>query len=147
MSKTTAAFDPTNPFGNLDKLLEQFKVPGVDVGAIVESRRKDMDAVIAANQATAAAMQQIAKKQTEILTQAFQAAQESAQKLAKGVGGVIDPAKQAELTRAAYEKAIADIKEVAEIAQKAQATAMSGITARAQQSAQELNKLLQPKTN
>jgi hypothetical protein len=144
MSKATTP-DFTNPFGNLDELVKQFKVPGVDVGAIIESRRKDMDAVIAANQATAAAMQQIAKKQTEILTQALQAAQEGAMNLAKGVGGVIDPAKQAELTRKAYEKALADIKEVGEIAQKAQTTAMTGITARAQQSVQEMTKLMQPK--
>ena len=144
MSKNTTP-DPINPFGNLDELLKQFKVPGVDVNAIIESRRKDMDAVIAANQATAAAMQQIAKKQTELLTQALQAAQESAQKLAKGVGGAVDPVKQAELTRKACEKAMTDMKELAEIAQKAQTTAMSGITARAQQSAQELSKLLQPK--
>ena len=144
MSKATTP-DFTNPFGNLDDLLKQFKVPGVDVGAIIESRRKDMDALIAANQATAAAMQQVAKKQTEILTQALQAAQESAQALAKGVGGAIDPMKQAELTRKAYEKALADMKEVGEIAQKAQTTAMSGITARAQQSVQEMTKLMQPK--
>jgi hypothetical protein len=144
MSKATTP-DFTNPFGNLDELLKQFKVPGVDVSAIIESRRKDMDAVIAANQATAAAMQQVAKKQTEILTQALQAAQNNALQLAKGVGGVIDPMKQAELTRKAYEKALADIKEVGEIAQKAQPAAMTGITARAQQSAQELTKLMQPK--
>ena len=144
MSKATTP-DFTNPFGNLDELVKQFKVPGVDVNAIIESRRKDMDALIAANQATAAAMQQVAKKQTEILTQALQAAQESAQALAKGVGGAIDPMKQAELTRKAYEKALADMKEVGEIAQKAQTTAMSGITARAQQSVQEMTKLMQPK--
>ena len=144
MNKATTP-DFTNPFGNLDELVKQFKVPGVDVNAIIESRRKDMDALIAANQATAAAMQQIAKKQTEILTQALQAAQEGAQKLAKGVGGAIDPMKQAELTRKAYEKALADMKEVGEIAQKAQTTAMSGITARAQQSVQEMTKLMQPK--
>ena len=144
MSKATTP-DFTNPFGNLDELVKQFKVPGVDVNAIIESRRKDMDALISANQATAAAMQQVAQKQTEILTQALQAAQESAQKMAKGVGGAIDPMKQAELTRKAYEKALADMKEVGEIAQKAQTTAMSGITARAQQSAQELTKLMQPK--
>jgi hypothetical protein len=144
MSKATTP-DFTNPFGNLDELLKQFKVPGVDVNAIIESRRKDMDALIAANQATAASVQQIAQKQTEILTQALQAAQESAQKLAKGVGGAIDPMKQAELTRKAYEKALADMKEVGEMAQKAQTTAMSSITARAQQSAQELTKLMQPK--
>jgi hypothetical protein len=142
MSKATTP-DFTNPFGNLDELLKQFKVPGVDVSAIIESRRKDMDAVIAAN--PAAAMQQVAKKQTEILTQALQAAQNNALQLAKGVGGVVDPMKQAELTRKAYEKALADIKEVGEIAQKAQTVAMTGITARAQQSAQELTKLMQPK--
>ena len=140
----SASPDPANPFGNLDKLLEQFKVPGVDVGAIFESRRKDMEAVVAANQAAAAAMQQIAAKQTEILTQALQAAQEGALKLAQGVGGAVDPVKQAELTRKAYEKALGDIKELADIAQNAQTTAMAGITARAQQSAQELSKLLQP---
>jgi hypothetical protein len=144
MSKATTP-DFTNPFGNLDELVKQFKVPGVDVNAIIESRRKDMDAVIAANQATAAAMQQIAKKQTEILTQALQAAQDGALKLATGGGGAIDPTKLAELTRKAYEKALADIKEVGEIAQQAQTTAMTGITARAQQSAQELTKLMQPK--
>lgn len=144
MSKATPP-DFTNPFGNLDELVKKFKVPGVDVNAIIESRRKDMDAVIAANQAAFAAMQQIATKQTEILTQAFQAAQESGQKLANGVGGVIDPAKQVELTRKAYDKALADIKEVGEMAKKAHTVAMTGITARAQQSAQELTKLMQPK--
>ena len=144
MSKATTP-DFSNPFGNLDELLKQFKMPGVDVNAIIESRRKDMDALIAANQATAAAMQKVAMKQTEILTQALQAAQDSAQALAKGVGGAIDPMKQADLTRKAYEKALADMKEVGEIAQKAQTTAMSGITARAQQSAQEMTKLMQPK--
>jgi hypothetical protein len=61
------------------------------------------------------------------------------------VGGAIDPVKQADLTRKAYEKALADMKEVGEIAQKAQTTAMSGITARAQQSVQEMTKLMQPK--
>jgi hypothetical protein len=144
MSKSTTP-DPINPFGNLDKLMEQFKVPGVDINAIVEARRKDMEAVIAANQATFAAMQQIATKQTEILTQAFQSAQQGAQQLTQGIGGVVDPVKQADLARKAYEKALADMKELTEMAQKAQTTAMSGITARAQQSVQELTKLMQPK--
>jgi phasin family protein len=144
MSKTTTP-DSMNPFGSLDKLMEQFKVPGVDINSIVESRRKDMEALIAANQTAFAAMQQIAKKQTEILTQAFQSAQAGAQQLAQGVGGVVDPVKQADLARKAYEKALADMKELTEMAQKAQTTAMSGITARAQQSVQELTKLIQPK--
>lgn len=140
-----ASPDPANPFGNLDKLLEQFKVPGVDVGAIFESRRKDMEAVVAANQAAAAAMQQIAAKQTEILTQALQAAQEGALKLAQGVGGAVDPVKQAELTRKAYEKALGDMKDLAGIAQKAQGAAMTGITERVKQSMEEMKQMMQPR--
>ena len=33
--------EQTNPFGDLTKMLEQFKVPGVDMSALVESRKKD----------------------------------------------------------------------------------------------------------
>lgn len=143
MSKANTP-DFTNPFGNLDELVKQFKMPGVDVNAIIESRRKDMDALIAANRDTVAAMQQIARKQSEILTQALQAAQESAQKLSKGESGAVDPLKQADLARKAYEKALADMKEVGEIAQKAHTAALSGITARAQQSLRELTSLMKP---
>ena len=74
MAKTSAA-EQANPFGDLTKMLEQFKVPGVDMGAIVESRRKDMDALVAANQATLESMQAMAKKQAEILSQAMQGVQ------------------------------------------------------------------------
>jgi hypothetical protein len=37
---------------------------------IIESRRKDMEALVEANKATYDAMQALARKQTEILTQA-----------------------------------------------------------------------------
>lgn len=138
MSKTSSN-DPTQPFGDLARMLEQFKVPGVDMSAIVESRRKDVEALIAANQSTLEAMQLIAKKQTEILTQAMQTAQESVQaQLKGGVAAAADPTKQAEIARKAYEKAMADMKELAEIARKAQTEAAAGITARAQQSVQEI---------
>jgi len=30
--------DPKNPFEDLTRMLEQFKVPGVDMSALVESR-------------------------------------------------------------------------------------------------------------
>lgn len=145
MSKTNSS-DPTQAFGDLARMLEQFKVPGVDMSAIVESRRKDVEALIAANQSTFEAMQLIAKKQTEILTQAMQTAQEGVQaQLKGGISAAPDPAKQAEIARKAYEKAMADMKELAEIARKAQTEAAAGITARAQQSVQEIKNFMQPK--
>jgi len=36
MNETT----PTNLFGDIVKLLEQYKLPGIDIAAIIEMRRK-----------------------------------------------------------------------------------------------------------
>jgi phasin family protein len=144
MTKSTPA-EQANPFGDLTKMFEQFKLPGVDMSAIVESRRKDMEALIATNQATVESMQGIAKKQAEILAQAFKSVQEGMQTLVRGGLGAPDPTKSAEMARKAYETAVAEMSELGEMARKAQADAMAGITARAQQSMQEIQQLMRPK--
>ena len=92
MAKATPA-EQANPFGELTRMFEQFKLPGVDMSAIVESRRKDMDALIATNKATLESMQGLANKQAEILAQALESGQDGVQALAKGGAGAPDPAK------------------------------------------------------
>lgn len=144
MSKTTPP-DPANPFGDLTKMLEQVKVPGVDMGAIIESRRKDMEALMATNKATFEAMQQIAAKQAEIFAQAMQSIQDGAKTLVQGGAAAPDAAQHAELARKAYEKAVGDMGALADMARKAQADAMAGITERARQSLQEFMALAKPR--
>ena len=134
-----------NPFADVTKMIEQFKFPGLDMAPIVESRRKDMEVIVQANKATFEAMQAVARKQTEVFTQAMQGIQDSAKALAAGSGALMDPAKQAELVRTAYEKAMADMKDIAEMTRKSQAAVMAGITMRATESLQEVKKLMQPK--
>ena len=41
----------SNPFGDVAKMIEQFKLPGVDMSAIVQARRKDIEALVEANKA------------------------------------------------------------------------------------------------
>lgn len=144
MAKSTAT-QRVNPFGDLNKMIEQFKLPGVDMSAIVESRRKDMDALMAANKATFESMQELAKKQAEIFAQAMQTAQDSIQTLAKGALGAPDPVKQAEVARKAYEQAVASMSELAQMAKQAQTDSMAGIAARAQQSVEEMKRAVQSK--
>ena len=55
--------DAANPFGDFTKMLEQFKLPGFDVPAIMEARRKDMEALVQANQTAFQGMQSLAQKQ------------------------------------------------------------------------------------
>lgn len=59
--------DAANPFGDFTKMLEQFKLPGFDVPAIMEARRKDVEALVTANQAALQGMQSLAQKQAEML--------------------------------------------------------------------------------
>ena len=133
---------PPNPFADLAKMFEQFKIPGVDMTAIVDARRKDIEALTKVNQAAYESMQAMARKQSEMLAQAMQGAQEAAKQAASGAG---DPAKQTELARKAYEKAVADTKELAEIARKSQAEALAIVSQRATQQVEEFKKLMQPK--
>ena len=139
MSKS-AAPDPLNPFGELTKMMEQFKLPGVDMAAITAAGRKEMEALVAANKAAFETLQELARKQGEIFTQAMQGAQQGFGALASG-----DTVKHQELARGAYEKAVAQMSELAEMARKAQADALAALTQRAQQSAQDIKKALQPK--
>jgi phasin family protein len=143
MSKATPA-DQANPFGDLTKLLEQFKLPGVDTDAIVETRRKDIDALVQANQAAYEGMQALAKKQADMLKQAMEDIQAAVKGAASG-GGVGDPGKQGELARKAYEKVLADAKDLAEIARKSQTDAMASITQRGAQHLEEVKKMMKPK--
>ena len=59
--------DAANPFGDFTKMLEQFKLPGFDVPAIMEARRKDMEALVQANQTAFQGMQSLAQKQADML--------------------------------------------------------------------------------
>lgn len=135
---TSAAW--SNPFGELTKMLEQFKMPGVDMAAIADARRQDVDSLVQANKAVYDGMQALANKQTEMLKQAMEGIQSAA-----GTSGSSDPAQQAELARKAYEKTLSDMKDLAKIAQKSQADAMAIIMERATQNMQEIKNITKTK--
>lgn len=138
------AMDVSNAFGNLTKMLEQFKLPGVDTQEILEARRKDIEALAQANQALLDGMQALANKQGELLKVAMEDIQ-SAVKGAAGGAGVGDPAKQGELARKAYEKVLGDMKDLAEIARSSQADAMVKITQRGTEHLDEVKKMMKAK--
>jgi phasin family protein len=132
---TTAKKDALdfNPFGELTKTFEQFKMPSVDSASFLEARRKDVEALVAANKITYDALQALARTQTEMLTQAMQGMQESTKGvLARGEKGG-NMAKHSEAAQKAWQKMLADMKALAEMVQKAQAEAMAGLTERAKE--------------
>ena len=143
-TKNQPAMDMSNAFGDLTKMFEQFKVPGVDTKEIVEARRKDIDALVQANQAIYEGMQALANKQGELLKKAMEDIQSAVKGAAGGIG-VGDPGKQGELARKAYEKVLGDMKDLAEIARESQTDAMAKITQRGTEHLDEVKKMMKLK--
>jgi phasin family protein len=143
-TKKASAMDMSNAFGDLTKMLEQFKLPGVDTQEVVEARRKDIDALVQANQAVYEGMQALANKQGELLKTAMEDIQSAMKGTASGIGAG-DPAKQGELARKAYEKVLGDMKDLAEIARESQTEAMAKITQRGTEHLDEVKKLMKLK--
>lgn len=141
-TKTPTPESPANPFDDVKKMMEQFKMPGVDMSAIVSASQKDIQALMEANKATYESMQAIARKQTEMFAEAMQGMQQAAKGAAGAVG---DPTKQGEAVRKAFEKTLADMKELAEMARSSQTDVMALITKRANEHVEEIRQMMQLK--
>jgi phasin family protein len=141
-TESTADF---NPFRDLTKTFEQFKMPGVDMSSFVDARRKDVEALVAANKIAYEALQALAKTQTDMLTQAMQGMQETAKGAMAGTTKGGDMTHHAEAAQKAWQKMLADMKQLADMAQKAQVEAMKGLTERAMESVGEMKGLAHTK--
>ena len=142
----TFSFDPekmTEFFKQNDftKHLTQMRMPGVDPEALMTAQKKNMDALVEANKAAAAGYQDLFKRQMSI----FEETMAEAQAHLKSFDATkIDPDRaraQAELAKAAFEKALANMQALAEGAQKANAEAYEIVSARIKESLAELREM------
>ena len=138
--------DSTNPnsiFSEYKKVIEQFKLPGIDVGAILESRRKDLEAIAEANTTALAGVQSLARKQSEILRTTLTELQSLVARVAQS--GTQPAANTGEVVQQALHKALADMQELAGTAYRAQSDSITVVTKRVAEHVEELKTLLQPK--
>lgn len=137
----------TNPFGampwldDLKKLAEQFKLPGIDVAALVEWQRKDMEALAEANRQASEGIKALVERRNEILQETL-AQWQSAVKNATSSDAM---SKQAEAVRQGVEKAFTNFRELSELEAKARTNAWTVVQQRMQDNLTSLQKLLQPK--
>jgi len=134
----------TGPFVDVTRLMEQFKLPGIDIPAIVEARRKDIEALAEANRIAFDGMQALAQKQAEILQKSMQEAQAAMQGMTASPSAA-SAGNQGELIQQAFQKALSNMRELAEMAGRSQAQAMEVVGKRVQENIEETKKLLQPK--
>lgn len=150
--------NPFNPFANVDfskfdmskfdltKMMGDVKIPGFDMQAIMDAQRKNIEALNAANQAAVQGMQAVAQRQAEILSQTINEVSTIAQQLANASTNPQElTTKQAEIARKAFEQALANARELAEIVSKSNTEAFAIINKRVTESLQELKSLVAAK--
>jgi phasin family protein len=87
-------------------------------------------------------MQAVVQKQAEMLSASVREIQSAAQQMTGGSPTDV-MAKQGEFVQHSLKKAVDNMREIAEMAQKSQADALAAITKRAEQSIDEAKTLLQ----
>jgi phasin family protein len=130
--KTTVSHDskPTEkvavgetPALDFTKLMSQFRLPGVDFAALVDRERKNIEALANANRIAFEGWQRLVRRQAEMLQETMKkvvadASQEDAKK------------KRTDLAKEGFEKALANMRELAEITTQSQKEAFDVVRKR-----------------
>ena len=122
--------EQANPFAaDFVKIMQEYRVPGVDPEALWAAQRRNLEAVAEANQAAVEGIRAVAARQAEILQTSLKEAADAAHEIAAADPGD-KVAKQTELAKTAFEKAIANMQELSDLVTKAQGEALESINRR-----------------
>lgn len=129
---------------NMDEMMKAMggmKLP--DLSALAEAQRRNLEALATANRVAMEGAQAVAKRNMEIMQQAMTEMTDAAQKLASGEASPqAKAAQQAEIMKAAYERAVANMREIADLIQKSNGEAVSVLNRRFGEAMEEARGLL-----
>ncbi|MGJ3701807.1 TIGR01841 family phasin [Variovorax sp. AFSI2.2] len=147
-TKTEApgAADMLNPMKNLKAMTDRLQELNLTGGAskLLESGQKDLQALMQANEKSYQGLQTVVQRQTEMIKSAIAEWQTAAKEM-PGKDPKANLAKLDELGRQSFQRAIDDIKELANLAAKSQADAFELVRQRIQANVDEVTKMLKRK--
>jgi phasin family protein len=133
------------PFFETDftKIFSEFRVPGFDMESLIATQRRNIEAVSTANQLAIEGVQAIIRRQTEILRQIVEESSSALRELMATGAPEQKIAQQTDLVKAAFEKALANLRELTEMVAKSNTEAADVLTKRIGESLTELKSALQ----
>ena len=138
---------PPVPEMDLMRLLSDFRLPAMpDVETLAAAQRRNFEALSAANKVALEGAQAVARRHMEILQQSMAEMTEAMQAVTLEGGPQDKTAKQAEMVKATYGKAVANMQEIAELIQKSNAEAIGLLNRRFAEAMDEVKALMGPKT-
>jgi phasin family protein len=127
--------------------VEQLKLPGLTAAAVVEARRKDIEALAEANRIALAGAQDLIARQREMLQRAVQEL-----RAVILVGTDPGPARGTpiqlgDLVQKTLQETLGGMRDLAELARKSQSDAFGVVSERLQRNVEELRAMLLPRSS
>lgn len=128
-------------FEDLKKLIEKFQLPTVDIDALLDWQRRDIEALTEANRQASEGLKALVERRNEILRETL-AEWQAAVKDATSAEAI---SKRAEAAKQGVQKAMANFRELSEMEAQSRNNAWKIVQERMQENMATLQKLLQPK--
>ena len=122
------------PVFDFTKLMSQFQLPGVDFAALVDRERKNIEALAKANRIALEGWQRLVRRQAEML-------QETMKKVVADASQQDAKKKRADLAKEGFEKALANMRELAEITTQSQKEAFDVVRKRIEENVEGIRNL------
>ena len=122
------------PVFDFTKLMSQFQLPGVDFAALVDRERKNIEALAKANRIALEGWQRLVRRQAEML-------QETMKKVVADASQQDAKKKRADLAKEGFEKALANMRELAEITTQSQKEAFDVVRRRIEENVEGIRNL------
>jgi phasin family protein len=136
MAKTTTS---GNGFFDLSKVFGDLRVPGLGLEALAESQRKNYEALAQANQLAIEAMRAVTQRQGEIAREAVEEASAALRDWTR-LGAPGDcVANSLDAAKLAFEKGIANVRELSEMGSKRSADVFGVIARRVSEGFDEVS--------
>jgi phasin family protein len=139
------AKQPNFPFleNDFTKIFSEFRVPGFDMESLLATQRRNIEAVSAANQLAIEGIQAVMRRQGEILRQMVEESSTVLRDLMASGAPEQKIVQQTEIVKSAFEKALANLRELTEMVAKSNTEAADVLTKRIGESLTELKGSLQ----
>jgi phasin family protein len=141
MTKQAFPYD----FTDLTRMMQDYQVPGVDWQELMASQQKNVEALTRANQVLLEGAQAVVQREVEILQKAMQEFAEASRELMQEGDPQAQTQKRLELARASFEAALRNMRELAEMAGRANREALEMINKRAMESFDEVRSAMAQK--
>ena len=133
-------------FADMDfrKYFADIKLPALpDVETLMAAHRRNMEALSAANRVALEGAQAVARRHMEIMQQSMAELTETMRTIATTEGAQAKAAKQAEMLKVAYERAVNNMRELSDLIQRSNTEAMSVINKRFAEAMDEVKALIE----